>query len=365
MKSSSLNLRIPGPTPMPPEVLEAISHQTISHRGHTYEELQHRVIENLKVFFQTKNDIYLLTCSGTGGFEFSVSNFFSPGDKILSFTCGEFGKRWADCARAFHANVIETPFEIGTAVDPYIFEKVLSEHPDAKGVFVTHNETAVGVLNPVERLADSVKLHPNHPLFCVDAISSLGGVNLPMDTLGIDVLFTGSQKAWMAPAGLCIVSVSSRAWDFYSSSKNPKYYFDISSYKKFNEKNQTPATPAISALFGLDASLKLMIQTGKEKIFSHHLHIRDHTRKKLKENGFNLFVEDNFASPTLTSIKLPFGNDGSIWIKEMKEKYSVVVAGGMGEAKGKIIRIAHMGYAVTKEEINEAIEALISVKGKV
>ena len=352
-----MNLRIPGPTPMPPEVLEAISHQTISHRGGAYEELQRRVIENLKVFFQTKNDIYLLTCSGTGGFEFSVSNFFSPGDKILSFTCGEFGKRWADCARAFHADVIETKFEIGTAINPDTFKKVLSEHPDAKGIFVTHNETAVGVLNPVGKLAGSVKLHPNHPLFCVDAVSSLGGVNLEM-ALGIDVLFTGSQKAWMAPAGLCMASVSPKAWDFYSSSKNPKYYFDISSYKKFNEKNQTPATPAISALFGLDKSLELMLKIGKERVFSHHMEMKNYTREKLKENGFSLFVEDEFASQTLTSIKLPDGNDGSAWTREMKEKYGVVVAGGMGEAKGKIIRIAHMGYAVGKEEMDEAIEAL-------
>lgn len=351
------NLRIPGPTPLPPEVLQSLSRQMINHRGKSYEEIQKRVIENLKVFFQTKNDIFLLTSSGMGGLEAAVANFFSPGDKIVSFTCGEFGNRWVDVARAYHAQVVQVKFPLGTGVTASKVKETLSKEQNIKGVFVTLNETATGVLSPVAQIGKVVHTHPDNPLFLVDSISSLGAVDCPMDDIGIDVLVTASQKAWMAPPGLAMIAVSGKAWEAHSEAENPRYYFDISLFKKFAEKDQTPATPSVTVLYGLDAALQLMVGEGREKIFKKHLDFMKSTRAGVRKMGLELFVPDEFASPTVTSITVPSGVDAHEWLSLIKSKYDVVLAGGMGETKGKIIRIAHMGY-VTKKDLDEALEAI-------
>lgn len=357
MKATSPSLRIPGPTPLPIEVRNALSQQVINHRGHTYEELQHRVNENLKHFFQTKNEILILTSSGTGGFETAVANFFSAGDTIVSFTCGLFGQRWVDCAKAFGLNVIQVKFEEGSAVSKDEVYRVLAETDNLKGVFFTHNETSSGVLNQISEFAPLVASHKDKPLFLVDAISSLGAVDLPMDDLGIDVLFSASQKAWMAPPGLCMFALSSKAWEWNKTAKLPRYYFDIRLYKEFNEKNQTPSTPAISGLFGLDAALLKMMEEGRENVFQRHLDLMHYFRTEVKKLGLSLFVKNEDASPTVTSITVPDGVDASVWLKILREKYGMILAGGMGATKGKIIRAAHMGW-VTKKDMEEVVKAL-------
>ncbi len=353
----SPNLRIPGPTPLPPEVLEAVSKQMINHRGGAYEEIQARVIENLKYFFQTKQDIFLLTSSGMGGLEAAITNFFSPRDVILSFTCGEFGNRWADVARAFSAEVIQVKFPPGKAVDKDEVYKMLNQLPTVKGILLTLNETSTGVLNKIWELVPFIHQHENKPLLLVDAISGLGAIDLPMDELGIDVLVTASQKAWMAPPGIAMIGVSGKAWDYHFNAKMPRYYFNLSMYKEFAQKNQTPATCAVSTIFGLDKALQLMRKEGRENIFKRHLELMKYTREEIKKLGLELFVEDDDASPTVTSIKIPEGVDGHEWLKILREKYNIVLAGGMGETKGKIIRIAHMGW-VKREDLKEVIEAI-------
>lgn len=352
-----INLRIPGPTPLPSEVLQATAQQMINHRGHAYEELHSRVLKNLKHFFQTENDMLLLTSSGTGGFETAVANLFSAGDTIVSFTCGIFGERWADCARAFGLNVVQVKFAPGEAVSQDEVYRVLETTQNLKGVFFTHNETAVGVLNKIKEFAPLVREHKDKPLLLVDAISSLGAVDLPMDETGIDVIFSASQKAWMAPPGLCMFSLSQKAWEFHKRATLPRYYFDIGLYKEFNEKNQTPATPAVSAIFGLDAALTLMLKEGRENVYKRHLDLMRYTREEVEKLGLFLFVKDEDASPTVTSLVVPEGVDASNWLKILREKYNLVLAGGMGETKGKILRIAHMGY-VSKEDIDRVISAL-------
>lgn len=352
------NLRIPGPTPLPPKVLKALSTQMINHRGKKYEEIQKRVVDSLKLFFQTKNDIYLLTSSGMGGLEAAIANFFSPGDRIVSFTCGEFGNRWADVARAYRADVMQVKFPLGTPVTTERVQEVLSKEKDVKGVLVTLNETATGVLSPVAQIGRIVKSHPAKPLFLVDSISSLGAVDCPMDKIGIDVLVTASQKAWMAPPGMAMMAVSRYAWEKHTEAKNPRYYFDITLFREFAEKNQTPATPALTTLYGLDTSLQLMVKEGTEKVFARHLELMKYTRNAVLEMGLDLFVTDeNAASPTVTSILVPEKKDAHELLTAIKEKYGVVLAGGMGETKGKIIRIAHMGY-VTKKDLKEALDAI-------
>lgn len=351
------NLRIPGPTPLPPEVLKAISMQMINHRGHKYEEIQKTVLENLKYFFQTKNDIFLLTSSGMGGLEAAVANFFSAGDKIISFTCGEFGNRWAEVARRYMANVVQIKFPLGTAVSEVEVRRILDQEENIAGVLFTHNETATGVKNAIDKFAPIVKSHPSKPLLLVDSISALGASDLPMDKIGIDVLISASQKAWMAPPGMAFIAVSSYAWEKHSMAKMPRYYFDITMYKEFNEKNQTPATPAVSVLYGLNVSLEMMKKEGRENIYKRHIELMLYLREEIKKLGLIPFVDIIDASPTVSSIKVPEGIDASNWLKLLREKYNLVLAGGMGDTKGKIIRVAHMGW-VSKKEIDQVISAL-------
>lgn len=350
------NLRIPGPTPLLPQVLSSLSKQMISHRGKSYEKVHREVISNLQYFFQTKNPIYLLTASGTAGLETAIVNFFSPGDTVVFFTCGEFGNRWAEIGRRFGLKVTQIKFPDGTGVKKETVKKTLNEMKNVAGVFITHNETSTGVLNNLFEIAPIVKSHSSKPLLLIDSVSALGGVNLPMDNLEIDVLISGSQKAWMSSPGMAMIAVSPYAWEKHQKSTFPKYYFDLSLYKKFDQKNQTPATPAVSVLYSLQAALNLMRKKGKEKIFQKHIELRDYFRNEIKKLGLKLLVSDKEASPTITSIFSPPKVDEKIWRNLLKEKYNLVIAGGMGELKGKIVRVAHMGF-VTKSDLNQAVNS--------
>lgn len=360
MANKKLNLRIPGPTPLPSSVLKAVSQQMINHRASKYEEMQKRIIENLKHFFGTENEIYLLTSSGMGGLEAAIVNFFSTNNsngQIVSLTCGEFGNRWAEIVRRYKLDIAQIKSPPGKEVDLVELGRVLREETNVDAVLVTLNETSTGVLNSIKEVASLVHKHKNDPLILVDAISALGAVDLPMDALGIDVLVTASQKAWMSPPGIAMIAVSKKAWERSSSSDLPKYYFDLKMYREYNQKNQTPATPAVATLFGLDCALQLMMKEGKENIFKRHLLLRDYFRNEIRKLGLELFVDDDFASPTVTSIKLPDGVDGHTWISVLRDKYNVVIAGGMGDTKGKIIRVAHMGY-VHKSDLERVVDSL-------
>ncbi|MEK7597108.1 MAG: alanine--glyoxylate aminotransferase family protein [Patescibacteria group bacterium] len=348
------NLRIPGPTPLPPQVLSSLSQQVISHRGKSYEKIHKEIVTNLQYFFQTKNPIYLLTASGTAGLETAVVNFFSPGDSVIFFTCGEFGNRWAEIGKRYGLNINQVKFPEGTAVKKEIVQQILQKTKKLSGVFITHNETGTGVLNDLFAIAPIVKNHPDKPLLLVDSVSALGGVNLPMDDLKIDVLITASQKAWMSSPGISMVAVSEKAKERQKNSKIPRYYFDLALYEKFNQKNQTPTTPAVSVLFSLKTALEIMRQQGREKIFKKHFELRDYFRGQIKKIGLKLVVTDKEASPTVTSIWPPEGVDEASWRKLLREKYNLVIAGGMGELKGKIVRVAHMGY-VSKSDLDQVV----------
>ena len=350
------NLRIPGPTPLPAQVLSSLSQQVISHRGKGFEKVYQDVVINLQYFFQTKNPIYLLTASGTAGLETSVVNFFSPGDTVIFFTCGEFGNRWAEIGRRYGLNVNQVKFPEGTAVKKEVVQKTLEKTKNLAAVFITHNETGTGVLNDLFTIAPIVKNHPDKPILLVDSVSALGGVNLPMDDLKIDVLITASQKAWMSSPGISMVAVSDQAKKRQKTSKIPKYYFDLALYEKFSQKNQTPATPAVSVLFSLQTALSLMKKQGREKIFKKHLELRDYFREQLKKMGLKLVVDDREASPTVTSIWPPEGVDEASWRKLLREKYDLVIAGGMGGLKGKIVRVAHMGH-VSKSDLDQVVDS--------
>jgi len=350
------NLRIPGPTPLPPKILSSLAKQLISHRGKSYERIHQEVVNNLQYFFQTKNPIYLLTASGTAGLETAVVNFFSPGDVVVFFTCGEFGNSWAEIGRRFGLRVTQIKFPDGTGVKKEIVKKTLLKIKKITGVFITHNETSTGVLNNLFEIAPIIKNLSSKPMLLVDSVSALGGVNLPMDKLKIDVLITASQKAWMSSPGMTMIAVSPFAWEKHQESTFPRYYFDLSLYEKFAQKNQTPATPAVSVLFSLQTALNFMRKEGKEKIFKKHIKLKDYFRKEIKKLGLKLLVSDAEASPTVTSLFPPDGVDEKVWRDLLREKYQLIIAGGMGELKGKIVRVAHMGF-ITKSDIDQVLFA--------
>jgi len=350
-----MQLRIPGPTPCPPEALKALGKQMINHRGEEFSKILNSVTMKLKQVFQTKEDVLILTSSGTGGLEAAIVNMLSPGDRVLSLSNGVFGERFANIAKQFGAQVNRLSFEWGKAVDPDVVGKALKTDSDIKAVLVTHNETSTGVTNDVKQISAVVKEF-DKPLL-VDAISSLGCVELPVDAWNCDVVITGSQKGWMVPPGLAMLSVSKKAWQAYAEAKMPRFYWDFSKAKNYLERGQTPWTPAISVFYALDATLELMLQEGLANIFARHAKVAEMTRTGVKSLGLSLFSEENCASNTVTAVNASDKLNTSELIRILRNEYGIVIAGGQGKLSGKIFRIGHLGW-VYEDDINAVLEAL-------
>lgn len=351
------NLRIAGPTPLAPNILKAVSKQMINHRGPLYEKLHSDIVRKLKHFFGTKDDIYLFTSSGTGAMEAAIVNFFSPGDKLLAFPCGVFGDRWVKIAQAFGASVVVTSFPMGKPVDITQVKKVVKNNPNAKGAMITHCETSTAVVNDIKAFSAVVNKYNPQTLVLVDSIAAMGGVSFEMDKWGIDVAVTGSQKAWGAPPGISMIGVSKRAKTLWGQAKMHRYYFDLRLMEKYALKNQTPTTPAVASLYGLNCALDNMLLEGKENIYDRHLKLRNQLRAGVAKLGLKLMSPPEFASPTITAIKVPQGIDAFEWTKLLRTKYNTIVSGGKGALEGKVIRVAHMGY-VSKKDIDEVQLAL-------
>ncbi|MFC2040605.1 pyridoxal-phosphate-dependent aminotransferase family protein [Chloroflexota bacterium] len=348
-------LRIPGPTPCPPEVLKAQSRQMINHRGVEFGALISNITENLQTIFQTKNDVLLLTGSGTGGLETAVVNVLSPGEQVLSVSIGVFGDRFADIARTFGAEVVPLRFEWGQAADPEAVAQALAANPKVTTVLVTHNETSTGVTNDLEAIAEMVK--GAGKLLVVDAVSSLGSIDLPTDKWGCDVTVTGSQKGWMVPPGMAMVTVSPEAWKANESAKMPRFYWDLAKAKKFYEKKQTPWTPAVSTLYAFEPALEMMLAEGLPNIFARHARLSKMVRDGVKALGLLLFADEKHASNTVTSVAGAKGLDTKELVKIMREEHEIVLAGGQSTLAGKIFRIGHLGL-VSEPELKEVLAAL-------
>jgi len=355
-----MQLRVPGPTPCPPQALQAMGRQMINHRGGEFAKILNSTTEKLKQAFQTKGDVFLLTGSGTGGLEAAIVNTLSPGDKVLSISNGAFGERFADIAEGYGAEVIRLSFEWGKAVDLDAVEKVLRKHDsikdgDIKAVLATHNETSTGMTN---RLGDiSAVVNKFDKLLLVDAISSLGCINLPTDDWHCDIVVTGSQKGWMVPPGLAMVSVSEKAWQAHAQAKMPRYYWDFSKAKDFLQKGQTPWTPAISIFYALNTTLDLMLNEGLDNIFARHARVAQIARNGVKSLGFSLFPEEDYASDTVTAVNAADKIDVPKLIQVLREEHDVVIAGGQRKLAGKIFRIGHLG-SVYEDDIKSVLEAL-------
>jgi len=358
-------LRIPGPTPCPEAVLQAVAQPMINHRGPQFQALMERVTTRLKEFFNTKNDLYVLTGSGTGGMETAVVNHLSPGDKVLAITNGYFGERFAGIAEAFGAQVVRLEFPWGEAAQPQALKAALEKDREIKAVVVVHNETSTGLTNPLRGLAQVVRASDR--LLIVDAVSSLGALELPMDEWGVDVLVTGSQKGWMVPPGLAMIAVSPRAWQYHTQARMPRYYWDLSKARRFLEKGQTPWTPAISIFYGLDSALEMMAREGQANIIARHRRVADLVRGRVKSLGLKLFPDEKFASNTVTCIRAPEGVEVKGMLKYLREEEGITLAGGQGMLEGKTFRIGHLGWVDEKdgEVVMKGVEKALARAGYV
>ncbi len=350
-----MNLRIPGPTPLPKEVLQSLSRQMINHRGPEFGQMLNKITDELKQLFQTKEDVFLLTGSGTGGLEAAIVNTLSPGDKVLSVSVGVFGERFAAIARQFGAEVIPLTFEWGKPADVDAVRQALQGNPKIKAVLVTHNETSTGVTNDLASISSVVKGFDK--LLLVDAISSLGSLNLPVDDWHLDVAVTASQKGWMVPPGLAMVSMSQEAWQAHSAAKMPRFYWDFTRAKSYLERGQTPWTPAISIVFSLSVALEIMLEEGLENIITRHARVAKAARDGIKSLGLSLFADESCASNTVTAVAAANGLDVKGMLRILREEHQITLAGGQQELDGKIFRIGHLGW-VAEADIAAVISAL-------
>ncbi|RJQ44006.1 MAG: alanine--glyoxylate aminotransferase family protein [Gaiellales bacterium] len=337
-------LMTPGPTQIPPEVLLAAAQPIIHHRTAEYSELFARVIEGLKLVFQTENDVLFFASSGTGAMESAVVNLGSPGDRVLVCSSGKFGERWHQLAETYGLEAELLSYEYGQPVKPEDIADALDDGAGYKAVYVTHSETSTGVVNDIEAIGAIVKDH--EAVLVADAVSGLGSAELKTDEWHVDVVVAGSQKALMLPPGLGFASVSEKAWALAEQSTIPKYYLD---WKKARagirqEKPTTPFTPAVSLTVALDAALKMMREEGLDSLFARHRAMGRASREAIKAMGLELFSPDDERCSSVTSVLMPAGVDDGQLRTLMRDKYGVQVAGGQGSMKGNIFRIGHCGY---------------------
>ena len=346
-------LLAPGPTPVPDEVVRAMAQTMIHHLTPQFSEIFAAAREGLKALFETKNDVLVLASSGTGAMEAAVSNLFSPGEKVLVINGGKFGERWQQIGHAFGLQVTQLKVEWGKAVKPEVVEKHLKVYPDIQGVLIQASETSTTTLHPVQEIAELTR---GGPLLVVDGVTAVGVLPVPMDEWGIDVLVTGSQKALMLPPGLGFIALNERAWARTEKAKLPRFYFDLRLERKNQLKKTTAFTPAVSLVFGLHASLEMMQKEGLERVYARHERLARATRAAAAALGLKLLAPEN-PSPAATGIVLPEGMDGEKLLDYLRERMGITFAEGQDQLKGKIIRIAHVGY-IGAFDVLVAISAL-------
>ncbi|MBP1735277.1 MAG: sgaA [Deltaproteobacteria bacterium] len=347
-------LLAPGPTAIPPEILLTMAEPILHHRNPLFEAVVAEVRENLKWLFGTKNEVLIFASSGTGAMEGAVTNMLSPGDKAICVRSGKFGERWANICKAYGVQSVDIDVPWGDILEPAEVEKLLKANPDIKAVYATATETSTGARFPIQEIAAIVKNYPN-TIMVVDAITGLGVFEILQDDWGIDVLVSGSQKALMLPPGLAFAGVSDKAWEFNKTSTLPKFYFNWAKEFANLEKNQTNFTPAISLIMGLRESLRMMKEEGRENVFRRIDILARATREGAMALGLKVFAKS--PSPAVTAIVAPEGIDGQAIYKTLWKKYGVTGAGGQDQLKGKIFRIATLGYA-DKYDVITAISAL-------
>jgi aspartate aminotransferase-like enzyme len=343
----------PGPTPVPEDVLLEISKPIIHHRTSQYQDIFKKANEGLKYIFKTSNDIFTFASSGTGAMEAAVINILSSGDKAIVARGGKFGERFYEICSAYNVKAIPIDVEWGKPVDPNVIKKNLADNKDVKAVFTTLCETSTGTKNDIESIGKIVS--GSNAVLIVDAISGLCADDLKTDEWKVDVVCSGSQKGVMLPPGLAFLSISKKAMAMVSKSNLPKYYFDLKAYKKSLDKNDVPWTPAVGLVRGLCKSIDMIKEEGIENVLARHARLANATREAAKGLGLELLSES--PANAVTAVKVPPGVDGQLLVKTMRNKYGVTIAGGQAHLKGKIFRIAHLGYMIEFDTLT-AISAL-------
>ncbi len=351
-----MNLRIPGPTPVPDEVLAASAQPMINHRGPEFAGVLRRVTDGLNWTFGTSTDVLSFPTPGTGGLAVALVNTFSPGDRVLSVSIGSFGDRLKNIAKTYGVEVESYALEWGEAADPAEVGRRLDADSSLKAVLVTHNETSTGTTNPLEAIAKEARARDR--LVVVDAVSSMSSIPCWAERWGLDVVVSGSQKGWMAPPGLAFVWFSERGWAANAEAKIPRFYFDAGKARESIAKLQTPWTPAVSIFFAMDRAFELMRAEGLESIFTRHEDVAGYCRQRVKSMGLKLVpVDERFASNTVTAVWWPEGVDGKGIAKRAREEFATVLGGGQGKLEGKIFRIGHLG-SFTKEDVSDSLDVV-------
>lgn len=360
--SAKKYLLAPGPVPVPPNVLNAMAAPMIHHRSPDFVELFKQVKVDLQYLYQTEQPVLILSATGTGAMEGSVTNFLSPGDKAIYINGGKFGERWGKICDAYGVETVEIAVTWGESVDVSRVAAALDADPSIKAVFVQASETSTGVAHDVQAIAQLTR--DRETLCVVDAITALGVVDIPMDAWGLDVVVSGSQKGYMLPPGLAFVGVSEKAWRFNAEAKCPRFYFDFAKEKKNLASDQTAFTPAVSLIVGLQEVLKMVREETIKGVFERHARLAHATREGLKAAGLELFPVGT-PSTAVTAVKAPEGVDGQDIYKTLRTRYGVTAAGGQDHLKGKVFRVAQLGYADTFDTIIavSAVEMAIATLG--
>jgi len=330
----------PGPTPVPENVLAAAAEPIIHHRTPEFSGIFMEVSEGLKYVFGTEEDVFVLTSSGSGAMETAVINTLNPGDKVITLSGGKFGERWGKICRAYGVEVREIELEWGELFSKEQLAEELKALPETKAVFATLSETSSGTVYDIQGYGEVIA--KTNAILVVDGISGIGATPCPMDEWKVDIMVAGSQKSFMIPPGLAYLAFSPKAWNLVENSTLPKFYFDAKAYKKNLAKKTTPWTPAVSLIIQQKKALDLIKSIGLEKLFEHHRILGDATRAGIKALGLELLSKN--PGNILTAVKVPAGVDGVQLVKTMQGKYMAYIAGGQDPYKGKIFRIAHLGY---------------------
>jgi aspartate aminotransferase-like enzyme len=333
-------LLTPGPTPLYPPALHAMMASDVHHRTEEFRNIYKAALADLKEVYGTSSDVLCFAASGTGAMDASVSNLFSPGDKVIVATAGKFGERWVEIAKAYglDANVLKA--EYGDVVTPDRIESALKAEPATKGVFIQASETSTGAEHDIETMAGIVK--KTDAIFVVDAITGLGTMPLDIDGWGLDVVIGGSQKAFMIPPGLAFLSVSQKAWKHADTATLPHYYFSLKKEKKSADANDSSWTPATSLILALGESLKYIKKVGVANLIENAQLLARATREASQEMGLEVFAKRPGSS--VTAVKAPAGMDSKVIVKGFKERFGAIIANGQGTMQGQIFRMAHLGY---------------------
>jgi len=358
---------IPGPTPVPEKVLQALGKHPIGHRSKDFQDLVEETTKNLKWLHQTQNDVLTITGSGTAAMEAGIINTLSKGDKVICGENGKFGERWVKVAKEFGIEVIRIDSAWGTPLNPEEFKKILDEDKEKKikAVILTHSETSTGVINDLETISKYISEHKT-ALSIVDCVTSLGACNVPVDKWQLDIVASGSQKGYMIPPGLSFIAMSQKAWEAAEKSNLPKFYLNLKSYRKSLLSNSNPYTPAVNLVFALDESLKMMREEGLDNIFFRHNKHKLAMSNAIKALNLKLFADEKYLSPSITAVKTE-GIDAEEFRKTIKNNFDILLAGGQDHLKGKIFRVGHLGYVNDRDIITvvSAISSTLLKMGKI